>query len=71
MKKIFLMLAVAALTLPMNAAQPAKKAAKAKKEVKATKKWGHEQVVELITKVNNYWQINNKPEVRSFWDNAA
>ena len=28
-------------------------------------------MVELITKVNNYWQANNKPEVRAFWDNAA
>ncbi len=26
---------------------------------------------DLMTKVNNYWQANNKPEVRSFWDNAA
>lgn len=39
--------------------------------MKASKKWDHEQVVELITKVNNYWQANNKPEVRAFWDNAA
>ncbi len=31
----------------------------------------HEQVVGLITKVNHYWQTNNKPEVRAFWDNAA
>lgn len=25
----------------------------------------------IIDKVNTYWQTNNKPEVRSFWDNAA
>ncbi len=25
----------------------------------------------MIKKVNHYWQQNNKPEVRSFWDNAA
>ena len=60
-----MMLAAAALALPLNAAQPAKKTAKVKKqnkkEVKASKKWDHEQVVELITKVNNYWQANNKP----------
>lgn len=66
-----MMLAAAALALPLNAAQPAKKTAKVKKqnkkEVKASKKWDHEQVVELITKVNNYWQANNKPEVRAFW----
>lgn len=70
-----MMLAAAALALSLNAAQPAKKTAKVKKqnkkEVKASKKWDHEQVVELITKVNNYWQANNKPEVRAFWDNAA
>lgn len=74
MNKILMMLAAAAIALPMNAAQPAKKTAKAtkaKKEVKATKKWNHEQVVELITKVNHYWQTNNKPETRSFWDPAA
>lgn len=75
MRKILMMLAAAALALPLNAAQPAKKTAKVKKqnkkEVKASKKWDHEQVVELITKVNNYWQVNNKPEVRAFWDNAA
>ncbi len=29
------------------------------------------QVRGIIQKVNNYWQTNNKPEVRSFWDNAA
>lgn len=75
MHKILMMLAAAALALPLNAAQPAKKTAKVKKqnkkEVKASKKWDHEQVVELITKVNNYWQVNNKPEVCAFWDNAA
>ena len=70
-----MMLAAAALALPLSAAQPAKKTAKVKKqnkkEVKASRKWDHEQVAALITKVNNYWQANNKPEVRAFWDNAA
>lgn len=28
-------------------------------------------VVKLIEKVNDYWQQNNAPETRSFWDNAA
>ena len=55
MKKILMLLAVIALAMPINAA----------------KKWSHEQVVELISKVNTYWQTNNKAEVRSFWDNAA
>lgn len=30
-----------------------------------------EKVREIIHLVNGYWQKNNKPEVRSFWDNAA
>ena len=46
-----MMLAAAALALPLSAAQPSKKTAKVKKqnkkEVKASKKWDHEQVVEL------------------------
>jgi len=28
-------------------------------------------VLSIIDKANAYWQTNNKPEVRSFWDNAA
>ena len=44
-----MMLAAAALALPLSAAQPAKKTAKVKKqnkkEVKASRKWNHEQVV--------------------------
>lgn len=35
------------------------------------KTWTKEQVAETINKVNDYWQTNNKAEVRSFWDNAA
>ena len=30
-----------------------------------------QRVVEIIDRVNTYWQSNNSPEVRSFWDNAA
>ena len=33
--------------------------------------WTPSQVKDIIRKVNTYWQTNNKPEVRSFWDNAA
>ena len=29
------------------------------------------QVIDIIHLVNNYWQANNKPQVWSFWDNAA
>ncbi len=54
LNKIIMIMAAAALALPLSAAQPAKKTAKVKKvkkkEVKATKKWDHEQVVELIKK---------------------
>ena len=30
------------------------------------KKWTARDVVAIINKVNNYWQANNKAEVRSF-----
>ena len=30
-----------------------------------------DEVLSLIRKVNDYWQTNNRPEVRAFWDNAA
>lgn len=55
MKKILILIWAVAAVLPMSAAQ----------------EWTHLQVVETIRKVNNYWQSNNKAEVRSFWDNAA
>ena len=29
------------------------------------------EVLDMIIKVNNYWQANNTPYVRSFWDHAA
>jgi rhamnogalacturonyl hydrolase YesR len=35
------------------------------------KTWNKEQVAQTIRLVNNYWQTNNKAEVRAFWDNAA
>ena len=28
-------------------------------------------IIAIINSVNGYWQENNKPEVRSFWDNAV
>ena len=36
-----------------------------------SRKWTEEEVINVIYKVNNYWQNNNSPKVRSFWDNAA
>ena len=35
------------------------------------RQWTPDQVKNVISKVNTYWQQNNKAEVRSFWDNAA
>ena len=32
---------------------------------------GSAEVLQLIEKVNDYWQANNSPKVRAFWDNAA
>lgn len=29
------------------------------------------EVLAIINKANTYWQTNNKPEVRAFWDHAA
>ena len=37
----------------------------------SAKTWTADQVEELITRVNTYWQQNNKAETRSFWDPAA
>lgn len=37
----------------------------------SAKTWTAAQVKELITRVNTYWQQNNKAETRSFWDPAA
>ena len=37
----------------------------------SAKTWTADQVKELITRVNTYWQQNNKDETRSFWDPAA
>lgn len=37
----------------------------------SAKTWTADQVKEFITRVNTYWQQNNKAETRSFWDPAA
>ena len=37
----------------------------------SAKTWTADQGKELITRVNTYWQQNNKAETRSFWDPAA
>ena len=33
--------------------------------------WTQKKVLQVIDRVNTYWQTNNAAEVRSFWDNAA
>jgi hypothetical protein len=35
------------------------------------KQWTADEVRNIISRVNTYWQTNNPAEVRSFWDNAA
>ena len=55
-KKVLLCAGLLMLVLPMMAAKQNKEA---------------QEVRKIIDKVNTYWQTNNKPEVRSFWDNAA
>jgi len=35
------------------------------------RKWTAAEVADIIRKVNTYWQTNNTPEARAFWDNAA
>ena len=55
-KKVLLGAGLLMMVLPMVAAKQNKEA---------------QEVRKIIDKVNTYWQTNNKPEVRSFWDNAA
>lgn len=37
----------------------------------ATQLPAYAEVIAMIEQVNGYWQQNNSPETRSFWDNAA
>jgi rhamnogalacturonyl hydrolase YesR len=39
--------------------------------VNAQNQLSKEEVLEMINRANTYWQNNNKPEVRAFWDHAA
>lgn len=61
MKKLIAALSLALMLIPATVeAKPKKK--------KATPQLS---TIEIIEKVNNHWQQNNKPEVRAFWDDAA
>lgn len=35
------------------------------------KKWTAGEVVAVVNKVNNYWQANNKPDIKMRWNNAV
>ncbi|GGG91550.1 glycoside hydrolase family 88/105 protein [Pedobacter zeae] len=39
--------------------------------VNAQKLQPKEEVLEMINRANAFWQSNNKPQVRAFWDHAA
>ena len=40
-------------------------------ELLAQTKESTKDIINIIRKVNDYWQSSNKPQVRAFWDNAA
>ena len=63
MKFKYILTAVLALASVVSVSAAAKKQPEALKEAS--------EVRQIINKVNNYWQTNNKAEVRPFWDNAA
>ena len=56
MKILFRLLTVVMLLVPLTA---------------NARQWTPSQVKQLVKRVNTYWQQNNKPQVRAFWDNAA
>ena len=62
MKRTLIVLVLTLLMIPSAEARTRKKQA-AQPPTLST--------IEIITRVNNYWQQNHKPEVRAFWDEAA
>ena len=61
MKKLFLFLAIALVSLSANG----------KSRKKTVVKQPQLSTIEIIEKVNDYWQQNHSVKVRSFWDEAA
>ena len=59
MKRLLLLLTLSALGLCSEARMPKKKPVPLP------------STIEVITKVNDYWQQHHKPQVRAFWDEAA
>ena len=62
MKRVIIMLAAVLLMMPQADGRTRKKQAVQPPTL---------STIELITKVNDYWQQTHKPEVRAFWDEAA
>ena len=60
MKRIIIFVALVTVAFGAQAAR--------KKKQKAEPRL---QTIEIINRVNNHWQQSHKPEVRSFWDEAA
>jgi unsaturated rhamnogalacturonyl hydrolase len=58
------LLSIIAITITLAACSAQKKNQQLVQTSKA-------DVLEIIKKVNNYWQSKNAPTVRAFWDNAA
>ena len=59
MKRTTILLTALLLTLTAGARMPKKRPQPV------------EPTIEIITKVNDYWQLHHKPQVRAFWDEAA
>jgi rhamnogalacturonyl hydrolase YesR len=68
MKRLLLVLFVATLSLPLPLLAD-DLSFDGGPLTEATQRSG--KVLDMIIKVNNYWQANNTPYVRSFWDHAA
>ncbi len=62
MKSVILTLAAVLLMIP---------SAEARARKKQTMQPPTLSTIDMITRVNNYWQQNHQPEVRAFWDEAA